>query len=295
MDTSPRNASASQPVVAACLKLLSCGEFPHDGFFTPYRGVSECTWRNTASISYPHAIVTDLGTVTSAACLAGSHNCADVTKCVTGGIGIDCTTYPRGTCVGPVVAYCPPTPRTIGRDCSLGQPGDDANSMCFIGTNGVATCGINTCTATPSVACEGNTAVTCEDGVRHRRTCPLGSVCVSGATGGACGGSGAPCTDQPSQFVRCEGDTSVLCVDARELRVSCAELPIRSICSPSTNAAFTMQCVPSAGLACDPTQHNDRCDGSRLVYCDGNEREIDCSLLGFGTCTSTSGFAACTT
>ncbi|MBX3209163.1 MAG: hypothetical protein KF764_29285 [Labilithrix sp.] len=42
-----------------------------------------------------------------------------------------------------------------------------------------------------------------------------------------------------------------------------------------------------------PRTHTDRCDGSRLVYCDGQERDLDCKALGFAGCKTTETGATC--
>lgn len=274
-------------IVAACVNFVSCGPFPHDGLFRSYAGVSDCIWRSVASTAYPTALPIDLLTVASSDCLSMARGCNEVNACVTG--VIDCTAAPHGSCFGDRVAYCPALPPTsLVRDCSITQPTDDSGSSCFVGTSGLATCGVGTCVAPPSVACDGNTAQMCDDGVSHRQTCPVGSVCVPSSNGGECVGSGPACNSS-----RCEQDTSILCVGGRELPIACSALSINGTCSTAATAAATLGCVPAADLACDPTTFAERCDGSRLVYCDGTEREIDCTSVGFVTCIAASGHARC--
>lgn len=287
-----------------CVKLLSCGEWSHDGLFSliaDYDSVSNCIWFNTTvsalSASDPNGIATDIDTDTSSTCLAAASDCAGVAKCVTG----DDTAAGCNVCVGQVDVTCPcnagpgSCTTATARDCSLGQPQDDANSTCLVGTSGAATCGVGSCVGSAGPSCDGNTVVTCSDGIAHRSTCALDSVCVPSAAGGQCTGMGPSCSG--SGFDRCDGDVLIFCVGGRELQVSCGALPIPSTCSPvDPNNPIR----PAAGLPCDPTQHIDRCDGSHLVYCDGEEHDVDCGQIGFRTCVSAGalpirGSAACST
>jgi len=82
----------------------------------------------------------------------------------------------------------------------------------------------------------------------------------------------------------CVGDTWVRCRQGKPYAVDCASSPLSPL----------VPCIPTPRLACNPATYDDRCDGTRLVYCDGAERSIDCAAIGFRTCGSALGYPACT-
>jgi hypothetical protein len=293
-------APVDRTLVAACTKLLAC---PPVGI--PYSGVSDCLWTNVdadylAGVGFPRVVLSaanvDFYAYAPAACLAAAGDCAAVHACLAGGPTFDCAAAPSGACIGDMAVRCTSDGVVYAIDCAASplSPG----AACSMDADGYPACGYGPCTGAPSDACEGEVAVACQNGVLRRGACAPFDVCVSGTTGGMCVGGGAPCAE-PSD--RCEGDVRVTCAGGREERIDCRSgQAIQGTCSLAGSGppgafgvAHTLPCVPSPLLACDPEAHVDRCDGSRLVYCDGAERTTDCASLGFAACTTAHGYAAC--
>jgi hypothetical protein len=298
-------------LVSACANFVSCSQ---DAF---YSTISRCVLINAGSdrvITYLRA--TD-GTThsASASCIdAANGACAAVAACVTGRVG-DCTGIPSAgsVCQSTKRVFCESNQfrhevdcRTL--DCEIdgscaGDSGPDAT--CLVGTSGQAECGFGSCSDPSLRSCQGDVLVTCRDGVLNHVTC--GGPGLPPATCGmaadgmpGCVPRGTPCAEASERH--CDGTDVVECSGGTETRYSCAVTPIPLVCGDGTYfgslpgappAASSPVCVPSTQLQCDPATHPDHCDGSRIVFCDGEERTLDCAALGFRSCSATASGAVC--
>ncbi len=280
----PSPSAVDSLLVSACVRLQSCSRSPFD------TSVSRCIWNNQRD---PQAIVTSLDRLTSQTCVnAAGGDCTQVETCATGWKdGCDGVPSRKKVCRESKVAYC-------AKDrLHLSACGEDASewhlnpgSSCLVGADGNAECGFGLCTSPPQ-PCDGNTRVTCENGVIRRVSCGEQS-CRASPSGPECVALGPPC-----QTSRCEGDIAIRCESGHELRGVCTSLTIPATCGSdcyaSASCTRSPTCIPSPSLACDPLTHDDSCDGLNLIYCDGTERALDCTSLGFSACTVNAGRAAC--
>lgn len=276
--------------VRACVMYESCGG--DAGLFKPAdgQGVSKCLAQNDALESVePGEIDTGFLDVTSIACLAAARDCTGVATCVYGSPE-PCLRPPGNAfCRGDFAVHCIQPGLDSAEDCASAGFLRDPGATCLKGDSGNAECGFGRCGTAPSAACDGNVALQCSDGVLLRWTCPSGSHCgpdPSNPGAGTCIGDGAPCTAD-----RCDGSDAIWCVEQREWRLACGHLPIPGACT--LDDAGVASCAPEPDLACDPSQYLDHCDGARLVYCDGDEREIDCTTLGFTGCGPVQSWTGC--
>lgn len=286
-------------LVEACTKLVSCPATYEVG----YTGVSQCLWLDVAAdygvgVGFPRflltAVTTDFFSYASVGCLASAPDCAAVARCVAGDTSFDCNATPGGGCVGdtwvrcrqgkPYAVDCASSPLSPGATCVEDTMG------------GYPVCGYGTCSGT-AVTCDQGTLATCNDGVAQRMPCAsLGQACTT-TSGGGCIGTGADCNEAEA---RCDGNVYVECNGGHEQRYDCEQVAIPSTCvAEQSIGAFgflspLVPCIPTPRLACNPATYDDRCHGTRLVYCDGAERSIDCAAIGFRTCGSALGYPACT-
>lgn len=285
----PPSRAADPQLVAACVKLLSCVALPVDSLFPGYADVSSCVWENLQPFARSGGMKTQLYTLASAACIAAARDCGAAGACVRGGTPLSCAQpVAPSVCSGPMALDCVDG-QTLASDCTLGTATatDDPGSTCVVDDKGYALCGMGTCTGPPASPCDGNRSVTCRDGVLHGWSCPQGTTCgPAGADGVGCFGAGAACSAE-----RCEGDEAVHCLEGHEWTFACERLPVRGTCA--VDARGIADCVPSPGLACDPLAHADDCDGTRVIYCDGERRSVDCASLGFASCVAAGGSATC--
>jgi len=265
-------------IVDACARLVSCDESA---------GIGACLYAATRDGRIPWALE-ERWIFASCVDRAGG-DCAAVSRCQLGDMG-PCPAGERDHCDGSREVYCWGGDLLVD-DCADGSLLDtDPGATCFVGTDGATRCGFATCpTPAPPDHCEGNTEVTCDHGVLERLTCSPG-VCSMGSQGPRCAGTGAPCTQD-----RCDGDTLMQCLGRREQPFACDQLPIPSVCGQGCayGVCPVSRCLPSSRLSCDPLSHVDTCDGTRIVYCDGQERTVDCAALGFTTCVAVPGGANC--
>ncbi|MBX3204972.1 MAG: hypothetical protein KF764_07875 [Labilithrix sp.] len=188
------------------------------------------------------------------------------------------------------------------KDCELSFSCDaqPKAAACLV-VSGGAECGFESCsTESFREACDGDTHVFCQNGVvKHVDCSPKPGRVVT-----ACGerpGGGIGCVSAtpacaPEARPHCEGAAVVSCIAGRETRRSCEAYPIPMVCgveAPCGPDASCVTCIPSPRLRCDPQKHVDRCKGTSVVYCDGQEREVDCVALGFRECTTANGPATC--
>jgi hypothetical protein len=252
----------------------------------------------------------------SVSCIdAANGSCSAVAACVTGRLG-DCAGIPStgSACQATKRVFCESNQfrhevdcRT--QDCAIdgscdGDSGPDAT--CIVGASGRARCGFGPCDDPSLRSCQGDVLVTCVDGVLKHVTCSGSgkstATCGADADGTAsCVPRGSPCAAPAGRH--CDGTEIVECSSGTETRQSCGTSPIPLICgdasalgnlpgAPATAAGGPV-CVPSRKLQCDPAIHQDRCDGSRIVFCDGEERTLDCAALGFQRCAATEWGAVC--
>lgn len=233
-------------------------------------------------------IVTGFLHLSPIACLAAATDCEGVERCIFG-TTMGCT-LPSATafCADNHADHCLGTVNS-GEDCS--QPGAlrDGAGTCTHTSTGNVICGFGTCDPTGTPQCDGGVALTCDGGILNRWTCPKNTTCAatSDSTGDpSCVGSGAPCTSN-----RCDGSDLQFCLHGGEVRLPCHEMQVPSICAANTQG--TLECAPNPDLACDPLHHADHCDGPRIVYCDGDQRTVDCRFLGFSSCESVGEVVGC--
>jgi hypothetical protein len=303
-------------VVAACARLLSC---PGAGFLA---SVSQCILANAGSEMDrdPERLVTGfspLGDRSSAvrACINDAvADCGKIHFCARGQSG-PCAAIPEGgaTCEGNRYVFCREGIRNeidcTTNDCERfinlcdTQPKGKA---CIVLPDGRAGCGIEPCPnmsldeAIRSKKCDGNAELYCMAGFWRRYECspeacgtrPDGTQgCLPLPESPACS------PDTPSH---CEGLDFVNCSQGSEYRFSCGGHPLPMECAEgvpcggwSGGSGLCVKCIPSSRLRCNPQVHLDRCRDSLLIYCDGQEREIDCRALGFAGCTESEHGATC--
>jgi hypothetical protein len=278
-------------IVRACMMLYACGGT--QGIFTASPDtVSNCIYGALGTGSLlggSPTISTGFLETTGASCLASATDCAGVRTCIFGS-DITCLGAPAPVyCAYEHAVHCTQF-GTYGDDCTAPGFLRDGSARCMVTATGNTACAFGQCDPKTTAACDGNVAQHCSDGVLGRWTCPLDSKCGPGTGPSAtlgCVGTGKPCTvDQ------CDDAAVAFCLGGKVLRLDCASLPIPSKCT-ATNSSGTLGCRPSPDLACDPTQFKDQCDGTSLVYCDGDVRRFDCTTIGFQTCGMTSGVVAC--
>ncbi len=273
----PRHEGMVDPGMAsACLFLKSC----HTAMdFSRYGTVSMCVWSQTSGEGQPwpsRAIRTAVFSWTAVDCVDSAAECADVAKCVSGEPdsckpALEGGPQPAPECHGAVRTGCDPV-LGLAMNCSVfGQ-------TCLTTDSGVAGCGQFFCDPGAPQACVGNLAQFCSlAGTGSEADCgALGERCVMKNGFPTCVGSGPSCTSS-----RCDGSDLILCDGSFERRILCNELPITSVCQANGD---TVGCVPSPALACDATKYTDRCEGTSLVFCDGEEERLDCSVFGFSRC-----------
>lgn len=279
-------APANPEVVRACMMLYACGG--PSGLFEPSPNtISNCIYGALGPASLLEGaptISTGLFQTTSAACLATATDCSAARTCMFGSaiacLGASAPVY----CAREHAVHCTPLGPS-GDDCAAAGFLRDADAHCMTSTTGNVQCAFAACDPKTTAACDGNVSQHCTDGLLERWTCPAGTTCGEGTKPQqlGCVGAGAPCSTD-----RCDDDGALeACLAGREFRLDCGALPIPSRCS-STNG-----CRPSPDLSCDPTKFIDACDGSSVVYCDGDRRSFDCTTIGFTKCGTLKGAAAC--
>jgi hypothetical protein len=285
---------ADPTIVRACQMFYSCGGW--QGLLQPAegQGVSKCIATNgSVFLEAPPTIATGLFQDTSAVCLAGARDCDAVTTCIYGSAKACFEPPSQSFCRAGYAVHCLGSLASTGADCALAGFLRDGGGTCMRAADGNAVCGFGPCVAATTPVCDGDTQLTCNAGVLTRFTCPPGTACVpasiamKGSSGIACTGTGAPCTAD-----RCDGNTVVACINGGEWRRSCGGAVVVSACAVASDGVA--RCVPDPALACDPMQFLDHCDGAELVYCDGDERRVDCTSLGFRGCgTESGGWSGC--
>jgi hypothetical protein len=262
--------------------------------------VSDCIVVNSGPLAnrYGERIVTmvhgSLNTrIASLDCiLAAGADCVAVRRCVEGEHAA-CEGGRR--CEGSKVVACSEGSR-VEIDCTLRNCEDDyacdeqpPGATCI--ASEPATCGYATCDASFARRCDGDTLLFCANGVVQHRDCrPRPGRSPMGCRDGECVSLAPECS--PDHPARCEGSDVISCIDGRENRTRCAAYALPMTCGsgPCSYGATCPTCIPSPRLRCQPGAHVDRCEGTNLVYCDGEERTIDCRSIGFAGCTG----ATCT-
>jgi hypothetical protein len=296
-------------IASACVRLLSC---PSN---VTHRSVSECILANAGPFmsADPQRVVTGINTFSdtrsaSLECINGAGaSCGAISACATGTTG-DCTGLPAdgAICEGNRYVFCRDGARNeidcTTKDCELSFACDvqPKAAACLL-IDGKAECGFEPCTKETFVeVCDGNDHVVCQNGVVKHIDCAPGA----GRAPTTCGerkGGGIGCISlapacSPESRPHCVGSDVVSCIQGLESRRACGTYPIPMTCDVDEECGpdgTCVACIPSPRLRCDPRHHADRCNGARVVYCDGQEREIDCTALGFLECSSTSSGAAC--
>lgn len=284
----------------ACVEYVSCLPPSQENPAT----VSSCAWeQQDQSDTITLGSIPPFYTVSLACLRAANGKCDAVTKCVTGAEGSCDPRAQRGrTCDGAKIVFCDAAGRRNARDCAAGvELGVDPGASCMTTSDQRAVCGFASCDPTKPASCEEGVAVTCDQGVLQRETCKAPARCEASGSLARCVEPGEETTCAITDKPRCDGNDLVACNEAgRETRYHCAaNATCGSDCEaeklrfpqyPCDDAVF---CRPSPKLACDPLAHLDRCDGTRLVFCDGSERSIDCAALGFSRCETFDKGARC--
>lgn len=143
-----------------------------------------------------------------------------------------------------------------------------------------------------STNCVGNTLEVCIDGEYMRMDCRImGARCREYMGMDYCVGTGPSCSEEFEQH--CDGSSIVMCMGGKEARFDCAdELGSDFTCflDPDYGEA---ECGPR-GRECDGEDHEDRCEGTEIVYCRyGFIDKVDCSLLGYSACEQIDDSAFC--
>jgi hypothetical protein len=274
----------SESLVRDCARVIACTA-------SPYRTTSHCLYVNAfARTPAPRGVLSAPRFVPTA-CLASALDCKAVQACASGETGGSCddASVGRSNCDSARVISCDTNRKQSQLDCRDDYPGSGANAVCVVGTDGNGACGTGTCSSpTTTSRCEGNTVVACDNGIQAERPCTDGLVCRLEGETAECGGAGAACSGPE----RCEGDVLLSCRGGHEHRTDCKTASTLPLACGSHPAIGEAACRPSLQLRCDPLTFVDRCAGAELIYCDGQERRLDCGRIGFRACAQTGGQAA---
>jgi hypothetical protein len=160
--------------------------------------------------------------------------------------------------------------------------------MCLSGKQNVA-CGAGTCSG-GGTSCTGTQLQTCDaNGIYHLTDCAaLDSTCVG--TGIArCRGTGATCTGPAfglgDNSLRCDGDKVVYCFDSQEASLDCGTL--QSHCFANAKGS---KAACALGNACDPSNFQTVCMGTKLTFCNNGKMDTyDCASGGWNACKPDNG------
>ena len=292
-------------IAAACARVLACSAG------TTHRSLSECVLVNSGPRREPdqERVVVGLnalGDMRSAlrACINDARaDCAKIRFCATGQSG-PCAGIPEGgaICEGIRYVQCKEGVRTeldcTTNDCKrvLSCDLQPKGTTCLTIPDGRAGCGVSTCSEASFVkSCDGSGEVLCMAGIAKRYACSSGcGIGPDGKTGCLPLQEDRSCTVESRPH--CEGNAKVRCSSGREWRESCDQFALPMTCvmnDPCGAAGPCVECVPSPRLRCDPRVHLDRCRGAALLYCDGQQRTVDCGGLGFRGCEETPQGARC--
>jgi hypothetical protein len=268
--------------VAACARLVACR--PE---FAASQTVTACAANDAATIAaLPKSFADAVRCANKAA-----GDCGAIFAC------FDDNTSKSG-CDPTAVPYCLPDGKQWACVAGVAFVDDCAADglTCQIGSSAGAACGTGTCAVAAgdagpvssdagpaaSASCRADEIVECTNGVEVPRRCGAGEHCLAVGASAMCAGTGAPCP--PEQAPRCANDTTlVTCVGGHEATVDCAAGGFHRKC----DAPAPMMPVTCIGddSECDPATFVDRCNGSRLEYCqDGFVHGLDCRELGFDGC-----------
>lgn len=231
-----------------------------------------------------------------AECLANAGGgCDAVTECL--GYRFEVPASCTQGCRGSVFTYCD-VGIAISLDCSaLGLACDDRGS-CVGGA-------FTSCDQATHVAtCDADgLPLSCDDGsVQRGPDCAeLGLQCEAGA----CRGTGAACTADPSlseprvaySGIACAGDVLHACVGGAEHELDCAAIAPGFSCREAEGVRFcglAGECVPGNHPDFDQPGTAVACTGSTLAFCNaGRIDRIDCRDLGFTGCDGSDRRAGC--
>jgi hypothetical protein len=194
----------------ACARYVSCLKVPGRNQIFP--NISWCGWDQQTAADF-----LSLGSVppffkVSITCINRSGgNCEAVAGCIADS---DRSCNPQSDkgryCAGTSIEFCDADGRINRRDCMRGaEVGVDPGATCMLTGDQRAICGFGSCVGKPVTSCDANVALTCDQGVLQRQTCIAPLVCIEGATGGQCAGSGSSCP--VSAPARCDRDEVVTC------------------------------------------------------------------------------------
>jgi hypothetical protein len=268
-------------MAAACAMAAGCGDSGES--------VSACLWRQVnmpANVFSFRRLLYEPGfwmKDSSAACILSATTCENYVACVYGPEPTYCreSASPVDHCNGTWAIHCVSNsnPGNPGLDLLAHDCADMPGLTCVLDVGGRPSCGVSTCDSTGVGFCDGSRVVHCSEGVLWHTDCLLemGEPCSLDSLGTPRCSRDTGCTSD-----RCEGGDAVRCDTGYEWRrVPCAGLRIPAVCRVENDKSG---CVPAPDLRCDPRTHVDRCDGTSLIYCDGDERALDCRTLGFSDC-----------
>jgi len=282
----PTGDPAFQKLVSACVLAVSCDPqyfevtvsdcITNDHLHAYFQ--SDCLANITSCADYYACQGSRVATPTE--CAGAVAGGSDTGSC-SGGVATSCSSSGYGT-----VANC----TALGGSCVVYDTTDigDESAGCQISSSCTDDDGFIHCATTSEVySCEDTTTVTV--GILHQ-TCPQGSTCTmnNGVTG--CFTTGPSCSTPGST---CANDALTTCVSVtsgdQQYTNACSAAGLECITSVSGTGSCTAP-------GCDTSDCVEGCDGSKLQTCIGGAPyEVDCTTLGFDTCTSdpSSGYNYC--
>lgn len=282
----------------ACAKLLSCPvptrvTIPDHDKTT----ISECVLRSPSPVQPPpdlDEIVTDpfANSWVSVSCLSGAADCAAVAACITGPDPTVCddTSQEFVTCVSNWRVNCS-FGNLLAGDCTV------EGTQCLL-TSGGAACGEHVCSGSEPTTCDGTVLRSCVKGAVVPYDCARRDCAPCGASANGTAECSVPHPSCSPDRTYCDGNDIVHCTAGVESREHCNRFPVRQICGTrqimtGPTSSEIVACVAAPGSACDPESYIDHCNGTVLIYCDGNEQTLDCAAVGFSDCTSNGATARC--
>lgn len=158
-------------------------------------------------------------------------------------------------------------------------------------------CGVGVCSPEEPYSCDGDSAVSCVEGIKTITPCGRGMTCGESPGNHAidCVGKGDLCTGEG----RCDGDTLLRCPkDAwgkgREQAISCADFGLSCQSFKDGEGKAHARCSPPVQTSCKVGEALD-CDGEKIRVCaNGTPTLLECKTLNLpGVCSKPEGRPTC--
>lgn len=186
--------------------------------------------------------------------------------------------------------------RARGKEQIVGTSCRAVGQMCYQSKLG-GFCGVGTCSTEEPYSCDGDSAVSCVEGIKTITPCGRGMTCGESPGNHAidCVGKGDLCTGEG----RCDGDTLFRCPkDAwgkgREQAISCGDFGLKCLPLKDNDGNDSARCSPPVQTSCKVGEVLD-CEGENLRVCiNGSPVIVGCKDLNLlGVCNKSDGRAVC--